>query len=361
MPVNGEKQNAHGKNIKSPGYFRLECMVRVKYDNTYFSQFRPTDPQIQAMVNQQIQWYPGHMHKAGKAITARLRQVDVCIEMLDARIPYSSTNPMLAALRGNKPCLKILSKSDLASPHLNEVWRLHYVSGQHTEVLVTDARKAQGIRHIPALCRQLYDASRSSKPIIMAMVMGIPNVGKSTMVNGLAGRAAARTGDQPALTTVQQIIEIEPGFVVLDTPGMLWPKVENPNSGFRLAVTGAIRDTGITHAEIAGFAAAFFMQNHPHRLARRYRLESMPDDGEAVIFAVGRRRGCLGKGGRVDMDRAAKVFLGDVRGGRLGGFTMETPRVMAAELQQVEQGRLEKTGKNRHGRKTGRFPAPGAQ
>lgn len=284
------------------------------------------------MASNQIQWYPGHMHKAGKDITAMLKKVDVCIELLDARIPYSSANPMLATLRGNKPCLKILAKSDLANPQLNDSWRQFYQSSPHTKVCLADTRKAQGITHIPTLCRQLYDENNGSKSIITAMVMGIPNVGKSTVINGLAGRNVAKTGDQPALTKVQQVIEVEAGFVLLDTPGMLWPKVENKNSGYRLAVTGAIRDSAFSYQDIAEFAADYFIQMHPQRLSARYNLKTLPENNSALLEQIGRRRGCLVKGGKVDIERAAKVLLSDVREGRLGRFTLETPELMRQEL-----------------------------
>ncbi|WP_424947641.1 ribosome biogenesis GTPase YlqF [Candidatus Spongiihabitans sp.] len=287
------------------------------------------------MATHQIQWYPGHMHKAGKDITTMLKKVDVCIELLDARIPFSSENPMLASLRGRKPCLKVLSKSDLADAQLNTLWQQHYESDQQTKVLVADIRKAQAISRIPARCWQLYNENAGSKSIITAMVMGIPNVGKSTLINGLAGSNVAKTGDQPALTKVQQVIEIEPGFVLLDTPGMLWPKVENRNSGYRLAVTGAIRDTAISHRDIAEFAADYFMRMHPHRLMERYHLEKLPDNSAALLEQAGRRMGCLVKGGQVDMDRAAKALLADARAGRLGRFTLETPAMMRQELIEV--------------------------
>lgn len=291
------------------------------------------------MAANQIQWYPGHMHKAGKEITAMLKKVDVCIELLDARIPYSSANPMLETLRGNKPCLKILSKSDLANPQLNDSWRQFYASDPHTKVCLADTRKAQSITRIPTLCRQLYDESNGSKSIITAMVMGIPNVGKSTVINGLAGRNVAKTGDQPAVTKIQQVIEIETGFVLLDTPGMLWPKVENPNSGYRLAVTGAIRDTAISHQDIASFAADYFIQMYPQRVTERYNLDEVPEHSTDLLEQVGRRMGCLAKGGRVDMDRVSKVLLLDVREGRLGRFTLETPELMQQELIEVNLAR----------------------
>jgi len=282
------------------------------------------------------------MHKASKEIAAMLRKVDVCIEVLDARVPFSSANPMLAALRGQKPCLKILSKSDLADPKLTALWQQHYEPGSQSSALPADLRKPRTIAQIPAICRQLYYNTGGTKTIITAMVMGIPNVGKSTLINGLAGRTVAKTGNEPAVTKVQQVIEIEPGFVLLDTPGLMWPNVENRNSGYRLAVTGAIRDTAISHEDVAFFAADYFISSFPQRLIERYHFEEGLDKSEEVISEIGRRRGCLVKGGKVDMDRAAKVLLSDIRGGRLGRYTLETPKMMVQEVKQVDLNRQEK-------------------
>ncbi len=289
------------------------------------------------MTNNQIQWYPGHMYKASKEIMAMLRKVDVCIELLDARIPFSSENPMLALFRQQKPCLKVLSKSDLADPQRTTLWQQHYESDRQSKVLVADMRKSSAIARIPALCRQLYHRNAASKSTLTVMVMGIPNVGKSTLINQLVGRAVAKTGDQPAITKVQQLIEIETGFMLLDTPGLMWPKVENRNSGYRLAITGAIRDTAITHEDVAVFAADYFMQMHPQRLMVRYRLQTLPEQSQILLEQVGRRRGCLIKGGKVDSDCAAKLFLADVREGRLGRFTLETPEMMRQEQIEVDQ------------------------
>ncbi len=284
------------------------------------------------MVARNIQWYPGHMHKAGKEITVMLKKVDVVLEILDARIPYSSANPMLEGLRGTKPCLKVLTKSDLADQALTQTWINYYKSDESIKVVAVDARKSQNLSQISKLCQRLYAQTGGSKTIVTAMVMGIPNVGKSTLINGLARRTVAKTGDQPAVTKVQQVIEITPGFVLLDTPGMLWPKVENVNSGYRLAVTGAIKDTAISHDDVAAFALDYFVQHHHDRLIERYRVDPTVKDTEQVLFEIGSRRGCLVKGGNVDMDRAAKILLGDVRDGKLGRFTMESPNIMKAEL-----------------------------
>ncbi len=274
-----------------------------------------------------------------------LKKVDVCIELLDARIPFSSENPMLAAFRGHKPALKVLSKSDLADPKWTLQWQQYYESNQQTKVLVAELRKSRSVEQIPALCWQLYNKHAGSKSAITAMVMGIPNVGKSTMINQLAGRAVAKTGDQPAITKVQQMIEIDTGFMLLDTPGLMWPKVENKNSGYRLAVTGAIRDTAISHIDIAGFAADYFIQMYPQRLMTRYHLEKVADKSRALLEQVGQRRGCLMRGGKVDMDRAAKILLSDVRAGRLGRFTLETPEMMHQERIEVNLLRAEKASR----------------
>jgi ribosome biogenesis GTPase A len=294
------------------------------------------------MVAKKIQWYPGHMHKASKEITAMLGKVDVCIELQDARIPFSSENPMLASLRGRKPCLKVLSKPDLADPQLTILWHQHYGSITHTKVLVADTRKAGSLTDIPAMCRSLYSENGGSRPIITAMVMGIPNVGKSTLINALSGRIVAKTGNEPAVTKVQQVVEIAPGFVLLDTPGLMWPNVESRNSGYRLAITGAIRDTAISHEDVALFAADYFLEAYPDRLIQRYHLEQTYSRPEELLEEIGRRRGCLIKGGKVDRDRAAKLLLSDIRSGSLGRFTLETPQMMGRELQLVELERQQK-------------------
>ena len=270
-----------------------------------------------------------------------LKKVDICIDLLDARIPFSSENPMLTSFCGHKPCLKILSKSDLADPQLTARWQQHYESEQHSKILIADVRKAQAIAEIPSLCWQLYHQMGASKSTITAMVMGLPNVGKSTLINQLAGKTVAKTGDQPAITKVQQIIEIEAGFMLLDTPGLMPTKIENRQSGYRLAITGAIRDTAISHVDIAAFAADYFIRTHPQRVMTRYHMSELPDKNQ-LLQQIGKSRGCLIKGGQVDLDRAAKVLLSDIRTGRLGRFTLETPEMMQQERIEVNLLRAEK-------------------
>jgi ribosome biogenesis GTPase A len=299
------------------------------------------------MTNQHIQWYPGHMHKASKEIREVYTRVDVFIELLDGRAPFSSSNPMLAEIRGGKPCLTILTKTDLSDSQWNGVWQAHYEKQPNTTVLLADPRKSSSVRNIPGLCRKLYSQTGGGQPTITAMVTGIPNVGKSTLINGLAGRAIAKTGNEPAVTKHQQLIEIQQGFLLMDTPGLMWPKVENFNSGYRLAVTGAIKDTAISHNEVAMFALGFLKTAYSGNLLERYKIEYSDQGNDELLAEVGRRRGCLMKGGKVDFDRAAKIVLSDIRDGRLGRITWETPEMIEQESLQVEVARKEKAERDR--------------
>ncbi len=297
------------------------------------------------MTDQRVQWFPGHMNKASKEIREVFPRVDVFIELLDGRIPFSSANPMLARLRGDKPCLRVMTKPDLSDPALNEIWQAFYESDSGVRVLPANLRNRHSAGRVPGLCRQLYVDNGGSRARITAMVMGIPNVGKSTLINRLAGRTVAKTGNQPAVTRQQQFIEIQPGFVLLDTPGLMWPNVENRCAGYRLAVTGAIRDTAISHVEIALFALRYLKESYASNLMERYRLEGVETTEQEILTEAGRRRGCLVAGGKVDLDRAAKVVIADIRGGRLGRITWEAPAMIEAEMIEVKREREEKARK----------------
>ena len=285
------------------------------------------------------------MNKASKDIREVYSKVDVFIELLDGRIPSSSANPMLARLRGDKPCLRVMAKIDLSDPKLNGIWQGFYESRPGARVLPADLRNNRSVAQVPGLCRKLYVANGGSRERITAMVMGIPNAGKSTLINRLAGRVVAKTGDQPAVTRHQQFVEIQPGFVLLDTPGLMWPDVENRNAGYRLAVTGAIRDTAITHVEIVLFVIGYLRENYPSNLIERYKLKGVETSEQEILTDIGRRRGCLIRGGRVDLDRAAKVVISDIRDGRLGRITWETPQMIEAEMIEVVRIREEKARK----------------
>ncbi|MEM8912664.1 MAG: ribosome biogenesis GTPase YlqF, partial [Planctomycetota bacterium] len=186
-----------------------------------------------------IQWFPGHMHKARLEMEAVLPKVHVVVEILDARIPYSSENPLLAEIRGDKPCLKVLAKSDLADPKWTASWLEHFQSIDHIAARCVTSKEIPTIRRLKQAIGEL--ARHREGKTATAMVVGIPNVGKSTIINVLAGRKVAKTGNTPAITKQQQTVRIGDGVTLLDTPGMLWPKVENPNSGLRLGVVGSVK------------------------------------------------------------------------------------------------------------------------
>jgi len=294
-----------------------------------------------------IQWYPGHMHKASKEIKETLPQVDLIIEILDARIPFSSQNPMLATLRGDKPCIKILSKSDLADPEITQQWQTYLEQEQGVKTLAVTIEHPEKIRQLPDLCHKMLPAKAPSSRLIHTLIVGIPNVGKSTLINILAGRMIAKTGNEPAITKMQQRIAIGNGIILLDTPGLLWPNVENKNSGYRLATTGAIKDTAINHEHIAFFAAEYLLHHYPDYLKTRFQLEQLPDTEQQLMDAIGKNRGCLRSGGRIDMDKVSKILLAELRAGTIGRISLETPAMMEQELVELAVIREEKAAKKK--------------
>ena len=276
-----------------------------------------------------IQWFPGHMHKARLEIEATLPKVDVVIEVLDARIPYSSENPMLGDLRGNKPCLKVLAKSDLADPDLTKVWQKFLSEAENIDATAVTTDDISTIRRLKMAAGRLVPHKEGKT--IKTMIVGIPNVGKSTLINVLAGRKIAKTGNTPAITKNQQSVNIGDGITLLDTPGVMWPNVENVNSGYRLALIGSIKETAMDYADVGFFAARFIKDYFPDRLRERYKLEELPDIELEIIEAIGRRRGCLGRNNAIDIDRASRILVTEIRSGKLGRLTYETPEIMKRE------------------------------
>jgi len=298
-----------------------------------------------------IQWYPGHMHKASKEVKEILPQVDLVIEILDARIPFSSQNPMLASIRGNKPCIKVLNKSDLADPDLTQQWQSYFEQEQSVKTLALTIEHPEKIRQLPELCHKMLPDKDNQSKLLHALIMGIPNVGKSTLINILAGRTIAKTGNEPAVTKHQQRIDIGGGIILLDTPGMLWPNLENKNTGYRLATTGAIKDTAIDHESISLFAIEYFLKQYPDFLQNRFQLTDMPVGAEECLAAIGKKRGCLRSGGKVEMDKAAKILLAELRAGTIGRITLETPAMMEQELAELDIIRAEKAAHKKERKK----------
>ncbi len=295
----------------------------------------------------QIQWFPGHMHKTGKEIKAILPKVDLVIEVLDARIPFSSQNPMLASLRDTKPCIKLLNKSDLADPTLTTLWQTYFEQEQGVKTLASTIEQAEKIRQLTDLCHKLIPSKSMGDKLIHALIMGIPNVGKSTLINILANRTIAKTGDEPAITKMLQRIDIGNQIILHDTPGMLWPNLENKNTGYRLAVTGAIKDTAIKHDDIAYFVADYLLQHYPDNIKSRFQIGQLPESEQALLDVIGKQRGCLRAKGQIDHDKAAKILLSELRSGTLGRLTLETPEMMALELAELMLIRLEKEEKKK--------------
>jgi ribosome biogenesis GTPase A len=290
-----------------------------------------------------IQWFPGHMHKARLQIQAALPKVDVVIEVLDARIPYSSENPMLAELRGDKPCLKVLAKSDLADATMTDAWQsyLERTAGIRARPVTTN--DVQSIRQLRSVAASMVPHRKGFT--IQTMIVGIPNVGKSTIINLLAGKKIAKTGNQPAVTKEQQLVTIGDGVTLLDTPGVLWPNVHNVNSGYRLAMIGSVKETATDYTDVGFFAACAMLALYPDRLMERYSLDALPTTELEAIEAIGRKRGCLSKDNKVDIDRASRILVVELRDGVLGRLTFESPELMERERASTARTMAEKEEK----------------
>ena len=289
-----------------------------------------------------INWYPGHMHKANKDMTEALPQVDLIIELLDCRLPYSSQNPAIAKLGQNKPCIKVLSKSDLADPEITARWQAYFEREASVKTLLTTLDQTDKAQKLLPLCHKLVPNKPKASSNILAMITGIPNVGKSTLINAVAGRKVAKTGDEPAITKGLQKIKIGEGIVFLDTPGILWPKIHNENSGYRLAASGAIKDTATEVDDIAFYLSNFLLQHYPQLLMERYELESLPASDIEFLELLGARRGCLRAGGHVDLEKVSSILVNEFRAGTLGHITLETPDMIEAEEKIVAQQIKEK-------------------
>ncbi|MBS6955540.1 MAG: ribosome biogenesis GTPase YlqF [Enterocloster asparagiformis] len=279
-----------------------------------------------------IQWYPGHMTKAKRAMKEDLKLIDLVIELVDARVPLSSRNPDIDDLGAGKARIVLLNKADLADEGLNRRWAQWFTDrGMH--VVKIDARNKGTLKQIQAVvqeaCKEKIERDRKrgilNRPI-RAMVVGIPNVGKSTFINSFAGKACAKTGNKPGVTKGNQWIRLNKTLELLDTPGILWPKFEDQQVGLKLALIGSINDEILNRDELALELVSFLNSQYPGVLADRYHLESAGDcDTVQVLEQVARQRSCLAKGGELDLPKAARLLLDDFRSGRLGRITLEAP------------------------------------
>lgn len=279
-----------------------------------------------------IQWYPGHMAKTRRMIAEQLRHIDAVCEILDARIPYSSRNPDMEELTGKKPRLVILNRIDLADPGATKLWA-DYFGRKGFAVLESDAKTGQGTSRFAVAIRELlskrlaaYAEKGQAGRMIRVMILGIPNVGKSTFINKVAERKAAKAENRPGVTRSKQWISVEKSLELLDTPGMLWPKFDDSDVGMRLACTGAVRNEILDIEELACHLIAYLGLHYPHVLSDRYKVEPEPHDtGYVLLEKAGRKRGVLIRGGEVDLERMARILLDEFRSGKLGRFTLELP------------------------------------
>lgn len=277
-----------------------------------------------------IQWFPGHMAKARREVKARLKQVDIVIELLDARLPLSSRNPMMETILGGKPRLVVLNKCDLADEKVSAAW-VRYFEAQHVMAVPIDAQSGKGVERLVPLAAHLMKDKWSRlaqkgirRRSVRSMVVGIPNVGKSSLINRLAGRQTAKTGNRPGVTKGQQWIKAGKDMHLLDTPGILWPKFDDSTVAMRLAASGAIKDDLLPLEDVALFLLEYLAKRYPHAIANRYQIDAFETEA-TLLEAVGRKRGCVVSGGAIDVERAADVVLRDFQSGRLGRISLEFP------------------------------------
>ena len=281
--------------------------------------------------NMNIQWYPGHMTKTRRQMEADLKLVDAVCEIVDARIVISSRNPDIDNICGNKPRIVILNRLDLADPDATNRW-VQYFRNKGMAAVATDCKSRKGITSFTPAVRQLLqekiqrDAAKGMSKSLKIMVVGIPNVGKSTLINQISGRKGAKAENRPGVTRGKQWVTVDSGLLLLDTPGILWPKFEDPNAGMMLAYTGAVKDGIMDLEELSSRLMSLLWQRYPEKIKERYNIDCPPDTaGWELLQAAGKKRGYLLARGEIDTERMAKVLLDEFRSGKLGRFTLEVP------------------------------------
>ena len=283
-----------------------------------------------------IQWFPGHMTSARKKAAETMAHTDVVIEVLDARLPEASRNPLIDELRlfRQRPCLKLLNKADLADPTVTRAWLDFYNAQAGVKAVAISAKKAADVARVPALCQSLAPHRDDNFKPLRMMIMGIPNVGKSTLMNSLVKRKVAAVGDEPAVTKSQQRIVLDPRLVLVDTPGMMWPKIAHDSDGYMLAASHAIGRNAVLEEEVATFLAGILLARYAAALGARYGFDPAGLDAPGALETIARRRGCLlkGRGGAPDLEKAALILLQDYRDGTLGRVSLETPASRAEML-----------------------------
>ncbi len=289
-----------------------------------------------------LNWFPGHMSKATNEIKELLPNIDVIIEVLDARIPYSSQNPVVAEFSGNIPRIKLLNKDDLADPEITKQWMAYFDQDPAVRTLAINSSQHLRVQALVDLCHQLVPRTASQVKSIKAMIVGVPNVGKSTLINTIKGRKITVTGNEPAVTKAQQRIKLDEDIVLFDTPGILWPKFHNQNSAYRLAVTGAIKNTAVTFDDIGCYAMDYLIQAYPERVKERYGLDELPADAMDFFEIVGVKKRYFSSGKFVDYIRLGEMVIHDIRKPLLGRISFETPEMAQLEEVLAQEAKLER-------------------
>ncbi|HEX6593915.1 MAG TPA: ribosome biogenesis GTPase YlqF [Bacillota bacterium] len=276
-----------------------------------------------------IQWFPGHMAKAQREVKEQLKHVDFVMELVDARAPQSSQNPILQDILQQKPKMVLLMKKDLADDQETNKW-LSYFKESNLPAIAVDVNNKSDLQRVIQTAKQFeaekattFHAKGIKSHVIRAMILGIPNVGKSSLINRLANKKITKTGGRPGITRHQQWIKVKGGFEILDTPGILWPKFEDEQVGYRLAALGTIKDHLTPLQDVAAYAIKYMMTHYPNQLESRYETELDIDDMWETFIAIGKKRGALESGGRVNFDKVAEIVLRDLRVGKLGKITLE--------------------------------------
>jgi ribosome biogenesis GTPase A len=270
------------------------------------------------------------MHKASKELVKLMQKTHAFIEVLDARTPHSSTNPLLADIRGKLPCIRILSKADLAEDMITKAWYQYFSKMDNSACLIngydSPLERSDIVRVAKPLVKKLWENEPADLPRNVQLVIGgIPNAGKSTLMNQLMDRKVANTGNEPAITKGQQRVTLDEGWYLVDTPGMMWPKLEDQTCAYRLAATGTIRNTAVDAVDIAWWLAEMLIADYPDRIRERYQASHNENTAELLMDKIAKLRGCLGKGGRADLHKTSELLLNDFRSGKLGRFTLESP------------------------------------
>ena len=274
------------------------------------------------------------MTSARKKAAETMASTDVVIEVVDARLPEASTNPLVHELRlfRQRPCLKVLNKSDLADPVVTKAWLAYYNKQSGVKAVAISSKNAGEVSRLPSLCQSLAPHRNDNVKQLRMMIMGIPNVGKSTLMNALVKRKIAKVGDEPAVTKSQQIHQISVRHAIVDTPGLMWPKIEHESDGLMLAASHAIGRNAVIDEEVAVFLAGLLLKRYPALLAARYGFPVEGVDAVAVVEGVAKRRALVMRGGEPDFEKASAVLLQDYRDGKLGRISLETPETRVAMI-----------------------------